>query len=129
MLGHNLPSKLGRPLVWVIMLLLVGGGLAQIVASYTGSSLITVADSGRILRDAGGDYSLMPTVYADAERVAQAQYQDSTEAAAIFRDELLALYAEADGKDVVLIFNSGGWGSKPLSDSSGWQSIANGIVS
>jgi hypothetical protein len=128
MLGRNLPSKLGRTLIWVIMLLLVGGGLMQVVASYTGSGIMTVSDSGRALRGVGGNYSLMPAVYADADRVARERYQDSAGDAAVFRDELLALYVAADGNDVVLIFNSGGWGSSTLAASPGWQSIADGIA-
>jgi hypothetical protein len=42
-------------------------------------------------------------------------------------DELLASYAEAEKKDVVIFFNSGGWGWNSIQETSGWGSILDGI--
>lgn len=39
------------------------------------------------------------------------------------------IYLEAEGKDVVLIWNSGGWGRKSLEDDPDWVDFFNGIES
>ena len=40
-----------------------------------------------------------------------------------------SIHLEAEGKDVVLIWNSGGWGRKPLEDDPDWVEIFSGIES
>ncbi len=44
-------------------------------------------------------------------------------------DELLESYAQAKNVDVVIFFNSGGWGWNTLENTPGWTSILGGITS
>lgn len=124
---RNLPDKLGRGLTWVIILGLMGGGVMLVVAAYTGLAVLATPGGGGLPLDIDNNPSLNPEIKADAARVAR-DFCADTDAAEDFRRELLALYLEAEGKDVVMVFNPGGWGTKSLTDSPGWQSIADGIA-
>ena len=46
-----------------------------------------------------------------------------------FIDEVLAMYEESQDKDVLFIFNPGGWGSEPAERCKGWSSILDGVQS
>jgi len=46
-----------------------------------------------------------------------------------FADELVAMYMEARESDVVIVFNSGGWGWNLTQETPGWSSILDGIKS
>jgi hypothetical protein len=43
-------------------------------------------------------------------------------------DQLLAMYQAAQGQDVIILFNSGGWGWNQTNDTPGWRSILDGIT-
>jgi len=72
------------------------------------------------------DLSEVPVAVAEdanrlaAELVGSGTHQD-------FVDQLLATYLEAQDKDVVVVFNSGGWGWNMVNTSPGWSSILEGI--
>ena len=76
------------------------------------------------------DFSDVPqSVAEDATRLATELFGDGREKGEDFVDQLLAMYVEAEDKDVIVLFNSGGWGWKFAARSPGWTSILNGIKS
>ena len=76
------------------------------------------------------DLSAVPeSVAEDATELAKELFEDYQEEYEDFVSQLLAAYAEAVDKDVVVIFNSGGWGWNFLENSPGWYSISTGIES
>ena len=76
------------------------------------------------------DLSAVPeSVAEDATELAKELFEDYQEEYEDFVSQLLAAYVEAVDKDVVVIFNSGGWGWNFLENSPGWYSISTGIES
>ncbi len=72
---------------------------------------------------------LPQSVVDDATRLANELYGDSQEKCTDFTRQLLTIYREAQDKDFIVIFNSGGWGSNLVETSQGWWSIFGGIQS
>jgi hypothetical protein len=76
------------------------------------------------------DLSTVPeSVAEDATELAKELFEDYQEEYEDFVSQLLAAYVEAVDKDVVVIFNSGGWGWNFIENSPGWYSISTGIES
>ena len=76
------------------------------------------------------DLSAVPqSVVDDATGLAQELFGDSRDKYGDFANQLLASYAEAEGKDFIVVFNSGGWGWNFPDSSPGWSSILTGISS
>lgn len=73
-------------------------------------------------------YTLVPqSVIDDAAELAAEISGDSQEAVQDFVDEILAVYLEAKESDVIVVFNSGGWGWNMIEETPGWASILDGI--
>lgn len=78
----------------------------------------------------GYDYSAMPSsVLDDANELAREVIGEGRKKFQGFVNQLLATYAGAVDKDVVIIFNSGGWGWKSVEETPGWSGIIEGIKS
>ena len=76
------------------------------------------------------EYSAIPqSVIDDATELAREVVGDSQDRFQDLVNQLLATYMEARDRDVVVIFNSGGWGWNLLDKTPGWTSILNGIES
>lgn len=76
----------------------------------------------------GYDPSVVPqSVVDDAVRLATELYGDVEEERDDFANQLLATYSEAEGKDFIIFFNSGGWGWNLLEASPDWRGILNGV--
>jgi hypothetical protein len=74
------------------------------------------------------DYSSVPqSVIDDAVALASELVGNSQEKLQTLVDQLLGAYVEARDKDVVVFFNSGGWGWNSTQDTFGWASILDGI--
>ena len=74
------------------------------------------------------DLSAVPqSVVDDATTLAKELFGDYRGKYNVFVNELLTLYVEAKDTDVVVLFNSGGWGSTRPENSAGWDSIFDGI--
>jgi hypothetical protein len=74
------------------------------------------------------DRSAVPqNVIDDAVITANELVGKSKEKLQTMVDELLSSYVEAKNSDVVIFFNSGGWGWNSIQDSPGWISILDGI--
>ena len=112
-------------LVALIAVLLLGVGLLALSHSDVG---VTVGVGTGGLPLSVPDLSAVPEEVAeDAANLAQELFGDYQEKYDDFVSELLAAYVEAHDKDVVVIFNSGGWGWNFLENSPGWYDISNGI--
>jgi hypothetical protein len=80
------------------------------------------------LNEAVADISTIPqSVTQDAERLAAELYGEGKANYDDLVKQLLVVYEEAKDKDFVVLFNSGGWGWKPVDSSPGWKSIVTGI--
>jgi hypothetical protein len=74
------------------------------------------------------DYSAIPqSVIEDATELAREIVGDSQERFQDFKNQVLATYMETKESDVVVVFNSGGWGWNLLEETPGWSSIVDGI--
>jgi len=74
------------------------------------------------------DFSGIPqAVIDDAARVASELFGDEQQKCDDFTSQILATYLEAKDRDIVIIFNAGGWGWDSVEDSSGWETIIEGI--
>jgi hypothetical protein len=74
------------------------------------------------------DYSSVPqSVIDDAVALASELVGDSREKLQNLVDQLLSVYVEAKDKDVIVLFNSGGWGWNMTRETTGWDSILDGI--
>ena len=76
------------------------------------------------------DFSAVPqAVVEDATRLATELYGSCQEAHNDFIDQLLAIYLKTRDKDIVIIFNSGGWGWTPIEASPEGWGFATGVES
>lgn len=73
--------------------------------------------------------SVPENIVDDATGIANELVGKSKEKLPNVIDELLSSYVEAKNSDVVIFFNSGGWGWNTLQDTAGWTSILDGIRS
>lgn len=104
-------------------------GTVLIAFSYTSVGIAGSVGAGGVPLSVP-DLSTVPeSVAEDAARLAMELYGDYQEGYEDFVDRLLAIYGEAEDKDFVVIFNSGGWGWNFLENSPGWRSIFSGIES
>jgi hypothetical protein len=76
------------------------------------------------------DYSAVPqSVLEDATALAREMVGEGRDKLQGFIDQLVATYMEARDTDVVIVFNSGGWGWNLTMETPGWASILDGIKS
>jgi hypothetical protein len=62
-----------------------------------------------------GDFSVVPQpVFNDATEAAAAIFSNNQQKQDEFMSQLVAMYLEAEDKDIVIINNSGGWGWSPI---------------
>jgi hypothetical protein len=122
-------KKIGKP---GIVIMMVSIALLAVMCFTLFSSEVGMA------RDIGiqepslsvSDYSSVPqSVIDDAVQVASELVGRSQEALQNLVDQLVAIYLEARNRDVIVLFNSGGWGWNLSRDTPGWASILEGIKS
>ena len=76
------------------------------------------------------DFSAVPqSVAEDAARLGSELFDEGGEKYGAFVNQLLATYVEAEDKDFIVVFNSGGWGWTLVEKSPSWHSILTGIKS
>jgi len=86
--------------------------------------IYTVETSDSSLSDASG----VPTSVAEkAEKLAEELFGNNKAKHDDFVSQLLAAYTQAKDKDLVVIFNPGGWGWSSLERSTEWESIYYGM--
>ncbi len=119
-------SKKGLLALLAAMALLVMVCLA-VIGSEVGMSIDIGIQEPRLTTY---DYSSVPpSVIDDAVAIASDFVGNSQEKLQSFVDQMVATYMEARDKDVVVFFNSGGWGWNLTRETPGWASILDGIKS
>jgi hypothetical protein len=113
-------------LVALTIVLLLGGLLVAL--SYTDVGLTDIVGASDRASLSLNDPSAVPqSVVEDATKLAQELFGDYQDKYDDFVRQLLTAYVEAKDTDVVVVFNSGGWGWNFLENSPGWYDITNGI--
>jgi hypothetical protein len=76
------------------------------------------------------DYSSIPqSVVSDATELAGEIAGKNRKRRKILADQMLLMYVEARDMDILILFNSGGWGWNHIDRATGWKSIIEGIKS
>jgi len=123
---RNKAGRLGILIVFIVITLLAIG-LFTIYYTEVGMAKEIGIQEPRLSEY---DHSVIPqSVIEDATELAREVVGNSQDKVQAFVDQLLATYVEARDRDVVVFFNSGGWGWNMLVESPGWSSIINGIKS
>jgi len=104
-------------LIGVVLLFPTSLGLAQISAIGTGGHPLSLDDIS----------SIPGTLTESAEHLAAELFGDFPEKSNGFTSQLLATYERAKESDVLIFFNSGGWGWNLADVSPGWLSILSGM--
>jgi hypothetical protein len=73
--------------------------------------------------------ALPPVVTGGAARLAEEIYEGRPAEGEGFAHQLLGLYAGVRGKDIMVIFNTGGWGSEPLENVGDWGAKTTPLIS
>lgn len=76
----------------------------------------------------GGDEMSWEELYGEASELAQDIYGIGSRESASLANQMLGTYYAATNYDILLIFNSGGWGWSPASEAEGWGSIIEGVA-
>lgn len=120
-------GKIYRSGVLMTLTILLLLGMVLVVSSSSEVGVVSeVGTRGKPLQLS--DYATIPqSVVDDANEVASSLFGNARAEATKFVDRALALYSEARDKDVIILFNPGGWGEKLLEDAPGWMSIMSGI--
>ena len=113
----------------VTLLILALLGIVMLALSYVEVGAADLVGNGRwqLLADEISD--IPEAVVSDARETAGWLYGDSKERYEAYASQLLAMYQESREKDIIVVFNSGGWGWNFVDDSPGWQTILDGITS
>jgi hypothetical protein len=100
--------------------------MAVMIGSYTDPGLTSAIGTGGVplLLD---DYSTVPPAVADDASALAQELFGEPQMQADFVDQQLALYVDAQDKDFILVFSSGGWGWSLLEESPGWWGIFEGM--
>jgi hypothetical protein len=100
--------------------------LAVMALTFSGIGMVSQVEA-RISQQAAYDVSSIPNVVIqDALVLARQRYTETPRAQAYYHQSLIA-YCESRDKDVLILFNPGGWGTKTVAASYGWSSIVDGI--
>ena len=122
-------GKLRRFGILVALAALMTLAVIVLAFSYVDIGVTDAIGEGKLSLSAY-DFSRVPqSVLEDASRLAEELYGDSRDKYQDFADQLLATYLEAEDKDFIIVFNSGGWGWNSLESSPGWTSIIDGVES
>lgn len=112
----------------VVLCLLAIGTIAVIFSPslYEPGSLYLVGHWDEKL-DASNIDAIPETVVTAAYQIASDFFNDNFDKVQSLAQDMLGSYLWAAGSQVVIIFNSGGWGWSSVSESFGWMSIIDGI--
>lgn len=115
-------------LIFAVALILILS-IVGIVITYSEVGITQEVGSGQLILSMDHLTHIPQSVVEDATILAKELFADNLDKREIFRDQLLVTYLEAKEKDLVVIFNSGGWGWTSLEDSEQWQSVFIGMDS
>jgi hypothetical protein len=107
---------------------LMAVSVAVLTFTYVEIGVTEAVGEGRLSVSAY-DFSHVPqSVLDDASRLAEELYGGSRDKYQDFVNQLLATYLEAEDKDFIIVFNSGGWGWNSAENFPGWKSILDGVA-
>ncbi|UCD53990.1 MAG: hypothetical protein JSU76_03615, partial [Dehalococcoidia bacterium] len=104
-------------------------GMVGFVASYSEVGVTCKVGVGGLPMSVGDLAEIPQSVIEDATGLAEELFGDCQDKCDDFENQLLATYLEAKDKDLVVVFNPGGWGWSLLEASSQWHSIFTGMES
>jgi hypothetical protein len=113
-----------RYLVIVVFVFLL---ICGIVLSSSGMASLSEVQIGNLLPETTKVNSVPPSIDLDAKALSEEIFGHKPEAENYYK-QLISAYQESAGKDLLIIFNAGGWGTKKLEDSTDWISIMDGIA-
>lgn len=116
---------------WILLavLSLIGLTLSLGLSASSAGVVSEIGADGRPLY-ANADFSAVPqSVADDAARLADQLFGRHGGESERFVDQLLATYVKSQDKDVVILFNPGGWGYGPMDLGRPWGSILSGMQS
>jgi len=97
-----------------------------VAVTFSGIGAVSTVEARNVTAYDVSNISGTALIAQDAGIVAAQLYGNKPEAVA-YREQLLTAYNESVDKDIVIIFNAGGWGTKQLQNSADWTSIVNGM--
>ncbi len=113
----------------VALALILSLGVVLLAFSYSGVGVTSEIGTGGISLSVSDPSAVPQSVVEAAAGLAEELFGGYQEKGDNFVNQLLAIYAEAKDKDVVIIFNPGGWGWSLAEASPDWRSILDGIKS
>jgi len=122
-------GKIVRLGILVLLALLLSLGVLLVALPYSGVGLVSEVGVEAIALPAYELSAIPEPIAEEATELATELFGNSQEKANDFVNQLLATYLEAEDKDFILLFNSGGWGWNSLEETPGWRSIFIGIDS
>ncbi len=118
--------KLGILAALTAILLLA---VVLLASSYSEVGIADEVGSGGLSLYANDFLAVPQSVADDASKLAVNLFGDTRGKYVDFVNQLVGSYAEARDKDILIVFNPGGWGWSSLERSPGWQSIIDGMES
>jgi hypothetical protein len=117
-----------RPTKKAIICFAVAVLLFMLVSTHnlSGIGMVSTVEASNTLAYDGNISLDTNTADRDARILALSLNGEGPESTA-YRDQLMTAYYQGLGRDVMILFNPGGWGSRKLQDSVGWSSIVNGM--
>jgi hypothetical protein len=124
-------KKVGRLGILVVLIAVPLFAIGLMAFLYTEVGMASeIGVDAREIRLSEQEYStISQSVIEDATKLAEEIIGDSQERFQDLVNQLLATYVEARDRDVVVVFNSGGWGWNMIEKTPGWTSILEGIKS
>ncbi len=122
-------NKLYRLGVAIALAAILVFGIVGLVASYSEVGVTRGVGVDELTLSASDFAEIPQSVVEDAAALAEELFGEHQDKQDDFVDQLLIAYLEAKDKDLVVIFNPGGWGWSLLEGSEQWQSIFTGIES
>ena len=115
--------------VFFILTIILSVATVLLVTPQTVLGITTSAGDVGELMPVHDPTSVPKEVLEDTEKVGNELFGRNESARDIFTGQLIGSYLFAENRDVIIIFNPGGWGLTSLYDSPQWKSIASGITS
>jgi hypothetical protein len=110
-------------------LVLAGSGFLVVLfllMSFSGMAVLSEVHAGTSFSDDLRFSDVPSSILQDAKTLSAELYGQSSNAE-FYTRQLLSAYIASSDKDLLIIFNPGGWGTRTLEESSDWMSIINGI--
>jgi hypothetical protein len=101
--------------------------VAVISVSFSGMAVLSGIQAVNVSNLDNPFEDVPPKVIQDAKTISNELYGQSSDAETYYKQLIYAYNATLD-KDLLIIFNPGGWGTKSLEESTDWTTIINGMT-